>query len=152
MPDKHKELDGVSIDCRAESGPGRAIVVFRDATEIRWLRVLKRGFRHCAILVEAEKGWILCDALSHKTVLKQVYNRSSESVVACLAAAGLHALEVRLQTPPERMAPILPFTCVEAVKRIVGIHAWWIVTPWQLYQHLMQNAKFIFDNDPKTEY
>jgi len=134
------------------SGFGRAIVVFRDATEIRWLRILKRGFRHCAVLVEVEQGWVLCDALSNKTVVKQIFDRSSQEIVERLAAAGLHAIEVRVQTPPARMAPILPFTCVEAVKRILGIHAWSIVTPWQLYRHLVQGQKFVFDNSPNTEY
>ena len=33
-------------------------------------------------------------------------------------------------------APFMLFTCVEAVKRVLGIHRRGIVTPWQLYRHL----------------
>jgi hypothetical protein len=35
-----------------------------------------------------------------------------------------------------KAAPFMLFTCVEAVKRVLGIHRRGIVTPWQLYQHL----------------
>jgi len=34
-------------------------------------------------------------------------------------------------------APWMPHTCVEAVKRVIGLHARFIITPWQLYRHLM---------------
>ena len=152
MDNTNNDLSGLGAERPLESGLGRAIVVFRDATEIRWLRFLKRGFRHCAVLVEVEQGWVICDAMSNKTHIKQISNRSSLEIVERLGAAYLHAIEVRVQTPPARMAPILPFTCVEAVKRILGIHAWSIVTPWQLYRHLVQDQKFVFDNSPNTEY
>lgn len=29
------------------------------------------------------------------------------------------------------------FTCVHVAKRILGIRKWWIQTPWQLYNYLM---------------
>ena len=152
MQNQSEGVDAFGDDKPLESDIGRAIVVFRDATEIRWLRFLKRGFRHCAVLVEVEGGWVLCDALSNKTVIKHIFIGYSWEIVGRLGAAGLHAIEVRMQTPPARMAPILPFTCVEAVKRILGIHAWSIVTPWQLYRHLVYDKKFIVDNSPNTEY
>ena len=152
MDEKRSEFGGFNAGRDRKVGQGRAIVVFRDATEIRWLRVLKRGFRHCAVLVQAGHGWVLCDALSHKTVINHIYKESSQGIIERLGAAGLHAIEVRLQTPPARMAPILPFTCVEAVKRILGIHAWSILTPWQLYRHLTHDQKFMIDNSPNKEY
>ena len=35
-----------------------------------------------------------------------------------------------------RPAPWGPFTCVEVVKRVLGLHDRWVVTPWQLYRRL----------------
>jgi hypothetical protein len=29
-----------------------------------------------------------------------------------------------------------PLTCVTVVKRVLGIHAPWVWSPWQLYRHL----------------
>jgi hypothetical protein len=40
-----------------------------------------------------------------------------------------------------RLAPVRPFTCVEAVKRLIGIHAPWTLTPWQLFGHLTDENK-----------
>jgi hypothetical protein len=119
----------------------RAIVVFCDTTEIRWLRCLKRGFRHCAVVLEVEGGWVLCDCLSNKIYIKQIFDSSPEKLVQRFLAAGLHAVEVGVKTPPRRLAPPLPYSCVEGVKRILGIHAWTILTPWQLYQHLIREPK-----------
>jgi hypothetical protein len=28
------------------------------------------------------------------------------------------------------------FTCVEQIKALLGISAWWVITPWQLYKYL----------------
>jgi len=119
----------------------RAIVVFCDATEIRWLRFLKRGFRHCAVVLEIESGWILSDSVSNKTQLKHIVGMDSGELVRRLVAAGLHAIEVVPRNAPQRFAPPLPFSCVEGAKRILGIHAWTILTPWQLYKFLIGGSK-----------
>jgi hypothetical protein len=36
-----------------------------------------------------------------------------------------------------RPAPLAPFTCVEAAKRVLGLHDRRVVTPWQLYRRLI---------------
>jgi len=152
MLNQNKDLQHLLAADPCPAGAVRAIVIFRDTTEIRWLRFLKRGFRHCAVLVESDIGWVLCDPLSHKTVIKQIFIEDSQEIVDRLAAAGLHAIETVLQNPPRRVAPFMPTTCVEGVKRVLGIHTCWIVTPWQLYRHLMRGSKNMLDNQPNKEY
>jgi hypothetical protein len=49
---------------------------------------------------------------------------------------GLSVIETCVRAAPLRVAPLRPLTCVEAVKRILGIHARSINTPWQLYRYL----------------
>jgi hypothetical protein len=49
---------------------------------------------------------------------------------------GLRVIETSVRAAPLRVAPLRPLTCVEAVKRVLGIHARSINTPWQLYRHL----------------
>jgi hypothetical protein len=36
-----------------------------------------------------------------------------------------------------RPAPLAPFTCVEAAKRVLGLHDRRVVTPWQFYRRLI---------------
>ncbi|KAF0112782.1 MAG: hypothetical protein FD149_2342, partial [Rhodospirillaceae bacterium] len=57
---------------------------------------------------------------------------------------GLTVVETVLFVPPLRLAPWAPFTCVEAVKRILGIHVRAIITPWQLYKVLSGQRKVSF--------
>ena len=49
---------------------------------------------------------------------------------------GLTVVETTPIQPPRRAAPWRPFTCVEAVKRVLGITSAKILTPWDLYQYL----------------
>ncbi|MBI3504026.1 MAG: hypothetical protein HY059_04235 [Proteobacteria bacterium] len=116
----------------------RALVVFRDQTEIAWLRGLRRGFRHCAVWVRAGDLWILQESLSHRTILGVWAGVGEADLAAALRAAGHRVVRARIRPAPRRLAPPLPFSCVEAVKRVLGIHAWHVLTPWQLYRHLVR--------------
>ncbi len=115
-----------------------ALVVFRDQTEIGWLCCLKRGFRHCAVWVRAGDFWILQEALSNQTLLGIWPACEGARLVAALRASGHHIVPARIAAAPRRIAPMLPYSCVESVKRVLGIHAWSVLTPWQLYRHLIR--------------
>lgn len=41
-----------------------------------------------------------------------------------------------------------PVTCVEFVKHLLGIRAWWILTPWQLYRYL-ESGKYLEERNGK---
>jgi hypothetical protein len=41
-----------------------------------------------------------------------------------------------------RAAPANIFSCVEVIKRFLGIHARRILTPWQLYSYLKKEAVY----------
>jgi hypothetical protein len=113
-----------------------ALVVFADACTLKWLRPLRRGFRHCFVLVLSEQGWILCNPCSHYTELDILAARSMGELAAWYREHGLCAVPTVARTPPHRCAPLRPHTCVEAVKRVLGLRAPWVFTPWQLYRHL----------------
>lgn len=118
-----------------------ALVVFRDQTEIGWLRCLKRGFRHCAVWVRAGDFWILQEALSNQTFLGIWPAGEGAKLVAFLRASGHRVVPARVAAAPRRIAPPLPYSCVESVKRVLGIQAWSVLTPWQLYRHLSRRLQ-----------
>src|SRR3546814_13166598 len=66
-----------------------------------------------------------------------------------LRRTGHCALTVPVAEPPRRLAPPLPFSCVETVKRLIGLQSWTIRTQWELYQHL---RKISLDYDPLLFY
>jgi hypothetical protein len=118
---------------RLEEDDQVAIVVFSGETSLKWLKLLRPGFRHCFVLVRRRDCWVIYDPLSHRTNLAVVAGPSLGELAEWYRVRGLQVLETTVRPAPMRSAPLRPFTCVEAVKRVLGIHAPWITTPWQLY-------------------
>jgi hypothetical protein len=121
-----------------------AIVVFAGESSLKWLRLLRPGFRHCFVLVRRQGCWIVYDPLSHRTNLAVLIGPTSSELVEWYREKGLRVVETTVRLTPLRSAPLRPFTCVEAVKRVLGIHAPWVTTPWQLYCYLqpVRNGTF----------
>lgn len=115
---------------------GEALVVFVDQCDLKWLHWLRRGYRHCFIAVRSGSSWVICDPLSHRTDLAVVRDFSTRELADWYRSHGLRVVQTRILPAPPRPAPIRPYTCVEAVKRVLGMHAPWILTPWQLYRRL----------------
>lgn len=119
----------------------QAVVVFSDTTEIPLLRCLRRGFRHCFVVVRRGGAWVVIDPLAHRTAVDVVTGAAlpdGAEVAAFYRAHGLSALVVAVRRPPHRLAPVRPYSCVEAVKRVIGRRAPRVFTPWQLHKFLLK--------------
>lgn len=114
----------------------RAVVVFSGRTDLWWLRLLKPGFRHCFVALAGAGGWVVIDPLSHYTEIAPLALPAEYDMAGWYRAAGLVAVEAAPGLPPRVPAPWRPYSCVEAVKRVLGLHAPRVMTPWQLYQLL----------------
>lgn len=119
----------------------RALVVFSGRGGLWWLRFLKPGFRHCFAVLHDGRNWLLYDPMSHVTQLHTLSCGSPARLCQGLLARGYLVVPVRPRTVALRPAPCAPFTCVEAVKRVLGLHARGVVTPWQLFRHLVKEEK-----------
>lgn len=109
-----------------------ALVVFSGETDLKYLRLLKPGFRHCFVILRLHDRWISIDPLAHMTRV-DLYQRDLSRL---LDERGLTVVETPIRdAPPVQAAPML-CTCVEMVKRVLGIQCWHVVTPWQLYRYL----------------
>jgi hypothetical protein len=117
-----------------------AIVVFAHETRLAKLRWLKHGFRHCFVAIAQAGDWIIYDPLSSHSILTVLRGVEAEQLVSWYRRLGLTVIATRQRVPPHRPAPVRPYTCVEAVKRVLGLHAPWVLTPWQLYRHLGRHA------------
>lgn len=119
-----------------------ALIIFSDYTDLWWLKILRRGFRHCAVLTEQNGQWILVDVLAHKTELLIVDVPDGFQLGEWLRDDGCVVCETRL-TQQSICRPLWPAfsTCVESVKRILGIRQAFIFTPWQLYRHLQRQER-----------
>ena len=114
-----------------------AWVVFSGQTEISWLKFLKPGFRHCYVLINDGERWTSIDPLSHITEVSVHHHVPADfDLPKWLQSRGNQVVRAPLRRDITKPAPFMLFTCVEAVKRVLGIHRRGIFTPWQLYKHL----------------
>lgn len=114
-----------------------ALVVFSGETDIPWLKVLRPGFRHCFIILKASDRWISIDPLAHMTCIDLHDVSVDDDLGGLLGENGLTVVETHLREADPVPSPPMLCTCVEMVKRILGIQSARIVTPWQLYKHLL---------------
>ena len=118
------------------SNPQNAWVVFSGQADMPWLKILKPGFRHCSVLLNDGKSWISYDPLSNYTDITVHHLPPEFDLPSWMSQRGHKVMPAPLGKP-KKPAPFGVYSCVEAVKRALGIHAGFIFTPWQLYRHLL---------------
>ena len=120
----------------------RALVVFSGKADLGWLRLLRPGFRHCFVLLELGGAWVCVNPLAHRTSVEVWSLVPTTDLPGWLRAqAGLTVVETAVRQPPRRPSPLGIYSCVEAVKRVLGLRARWVLTPGQLHDHLTRSGK-----------
>lgn len=116
-------------------GQSLAIVAFGPSS-LRYLQVLKSGYQHCLVATQAGGQWHLLDPLSNGMEILSLGDVTPREIVASFRDAGCDVVAVQRKPPVMKTMPLAPFTCVEAVKRVLGIRARSVLTPWQLRRYL----------------
>ncbi len=114
-------------------------VVFTGKTDIRWLRFLRKNYRHCFVIMNDGHRWISVDPLSSYTDILVYHVPPDFDFPAWMEKRGYAVVKAKIDRP-HASAPFGIFTCVEAVKRVLGIHKRRIITPYQLYRHLKKST------------
>lgn len=117
----------------------RVFVLFTGKTELRWLGWLKPGFRHCLAIIDDGQGWLLIDPLAGYLTVERLRVPAGWDLPGWYQSVGYTVLPA-VPARPARQAPPGPMTCVEAIKRLIGLHKPLIITPYQLYRHLKAAA------------
>jgi hypothetical protein len=113
------------------------LVVFADHVACPWLHPLRRGFRHCFVVLRAGSVWLACEPLKDRIELDALELPSEFDLASFYRTQGHRVLLGQRPLPRKRRRFVLaPLTCVTVVKRLLGIDAPWVWTPWQLYAHL----------------
>jgi hypothetical protein len=124
-------------DSRYELPVSPALVVFADHAECPWLRPLRRGFRHCFVVIRTEAVWLACEPLKDRIELNALALPDDFDLAAFYCQQGHRVLlGERVAVRARGRFALAPLTCVTVVKRLLGIDAPWVWTPWQLYAHL----------------
>ncbi len=118
-------------------------IIFSDETDIRMLKIFKRGFRHCFVMMLQGDRWMLIDPRSNKTDIHLLPHPKSFNFPRYYTEHGKTVLKIPTIKTPNRILSPFPVSCVETIKRLIGLHAWTVMTPYQLYKKLVkiQNMK-----------
>lgn len=113
------------------------LVLFCDSDgQHFWQRWLRPGFRHVFAALPDPDGWTFLDPLSNRLCVTRHPPIPTTVLVRWFRRHRVTALPVRPDPPRLRPAIWEPLTCVVLVKRLLGLDAPFIHTPWQLYRHL----------------
>jgi len=117
-------------------------VAFSGKTDIWYLRFLKNNFRHCFIILDDTDHWIIIDPLSAHTEIELISKRINKgNLPDWFSESGFKVIESEFFPKYSKIAPVSFLNCVETVKRIIGIHKFFIFTPYQLYKFLDKNNR-----------
>jgi hypothetical protein len=109
--------------------------VFSQQADLAWLKILKPGFRHCSLLLHDGQSWISYDPLSHFYEITTHQFPPEFNLARWMELRGHIVVPAELKSPA-KPAPFGIFSSVEAVKRTLGIHARFVLTPWQLFKYI----------------
>lgn len=118
--------------------PDEILVVFTDRTDVWWLKFLRRGFRHCFICIRFANQWIAVEPMLHRVEITRLDLPDSVNLQRWFEDEGDISVSLHPLDAPEAK-PLTPafITCVELVKRVLGLRRAFILTPYQLYTHLL---------------
>jgi hypothetical protein len=122
---------------RFDPGHGwdEAFVVFCPYSPLWYLKCL-RGFRHCfAALVRGTRMVVINPMESRLEIIEADLYCDAEALLRSMAP-GATVVRTRVREPAGYSFGI--FSCVEVVKKVLGIKDWLIVTPSQLYRKLIE--------------
>jgi hypothetical protein len=110
------------------------MVVFVDHAACLWLRLLRRGFRHCFVALRVGPLWLACEPLKDRIEL-DLLDLPGEFDLARFYGEQGHRVLLGHRPPPasRRRFALAPLTCVTVIKRLLAIDAPLVWTPAQLY-------------------
>lgn len=122
------------------------LVVFADRPDSLWLRALAPGFRHCFAALRVPDAWLLLDPLKGHIELAHLQPPAAFDLPRFYVAQGHRVLRGRqLRSLGHKVRLPRPLTCVEVVKRVIGVDAPTVLTPRQLHRHLLGHDEACFE-------
>lgn len=115
----------------------RAILVFHGDGNGCFSCFLKPGFRHCFVCVhDVNNIWVRIDGQAGVPEIRTEAAACTD-LAAHFRALGYSVVELNRVAPQRPRGPLMLGTCVGAAKRVLGIRAPFVLTPWQLYCRLV---------------
>ncbi|MBI1326006.1 MAG: hypothetical protein GC136_00010 [Alphaproteobacteria bacterium] len=115
-------------------------VIFINHTDFKFLKLLKRGFRHCFALIRNGKKTFVVDPLMNNLCLFELTPKQFEKLQAELRAQKATVVDA-VAIPAGKDFIFGFYSCVAVIKRLLGVHKPFVLTPYQLYKYLINQTK-----------
>lgn len=121
------------------------VIYYDSGAEHFWNKFLKPNFSHCSVVVFDGYEYILLShglSFNYHAVLNLELKCGDQAMIDLLKTAlnndKIIVQNVRCIIKPEIRVklPVVIDTCVESVKKYLGIGKRSVITPYQLYKHL----------------
>lgn len=87
----------------------RVMVVFSGQTDLWWLKFLRRGFRHCFVVMNLNDRWVAIDPMAHHLEVSVPDVPVSFDLKGWFEESGMLVVETYIRIPERRCYP--PFFC-----------------------------------------
>lgn len=138
------------LECLFQRKKVTAYTVFKNSSASGFWRCLSPdGFEHCFMLIPVY--FPAQSLLAQRYVIKlevslgrldvDIWWNTPEDAIRHVQNNGAHSI-LRLTTEPsyDRRLPIRGLiSCVSVIKAVYGLENWRIITPYQLYENMLQN-------------
>ena len=113
-------------------------IVFRGSKLNHWLMpYLQPHFQHCYAVKESpgKEFWMIVDGKSSCTEVRLESKRHYPHIRLLCPDCIILPIKAKINPDKNRWS-LCVFNCVEQVKALLGIKAFWLWTPYQLYRYL----------------
>ena len=118
-------------------------IIFTGETDLKFLQFLKKGFRHCFVVMQTENGWITIDPLYLNIDINHYRDKQKNIFLPqWFEQQGYKVVQAIINKPTKRKIYFSPYSCVEVIKKIIGLNNFFIMTPWQLYKYLKKKGNY----------
>lgn len=113
-----------------------AYVIFEDSPSF-WTAPFKKFFRHVSVVIPVTHNmYIHVDPRMRGMAFYLIPADKVTGIYDNTLYYDIAIVETCISTEFNNTHLPAVFTCVEVVKRVLGINKWWILTPNQLYKYL----------------
>jgi hypothetical protein len=119
----------------------KAYIIYEDS-KAWYLKFFKRGFKHCFIVAQCMYSADQFMVIDYRPwqIRTRIIDKADLTVLLMMSVNKGHTVQdtfIRDRKPQDSYA-LASINCVTTVKRVLGLKAPWVLTPFQLFNKLKE--------------
>ena len=133
-PKEHSLLESIDL---IGTSKVQAYVVYEDkANEMWWQRFLKKGYQHSFLVIFDGYFWIKMELTIGFMDIHVLPFYNNDTIEDVMRGRDFTYQYVQAWRKTRYRSILAPWSCVEAIKAVIGVRAMHVLTPYQLYKYI----------------